>query len=127
LPLGDPIQDRTSARRELHELGAQVRRILPISDEALPLEAISCMLRALAGESHAPRDLRHAPGLFVQRADDLPAGTGLARGAGETIPGCQETAVQAEHLKDEFGEDAARRCMASLNYASELCQHAVIF
>jgi hypothetical protein len=89
-----------------------VVRVLAGLDEVVATKPVDGRLHALAGQAHAPTDLRNGqrPLREGERAEDLPPRRGEALPRRETVTRGKQASVRAEGLEDDLGGRLAFGC-----------------
>src|SRR5512133_2915769 len=103
----DPPQGRASAGRQPDELGAPVRRILLVGDEAVALEQVSHALNALPGKRPRACALGDGHRPMLDGRENAPARSRLTGRFGEFVTGGLQDAVEAKYVHDELTERIA--------------------
>src|SRR6266849_3869090 len=92
------------------ELGSSVMRVVGKRHQPVRGEEVDRPLHALAGETHVPGKVRDREGLpgQMERAQDLPAGTGQPQRMRQAIPSGQPQPMQAANLPHHRGQGLSR-------------------
>jgi len=107
LPLQNIVKCCTAFGCNLHQLGAAMKGVLAIKNEAFLLQAVRRLLNTLAGKTHTACDMGDRNRAMLDNPQHLPTRTAQSGGMGELIACFQQQPVGAKDLDHKFGKGIA--------------------